>query len=212
MSTSDELVYHRRVLELANLWYYSDIRKTYWERIYDAIFSFLESNKSRTSFESEMKKAMADAFVEAAEQAWEDAGAELPLDDDALDYVRGVQEGQLGYIGDLFAHLLMTRKELKDMAQFAAQDIAGSRADGYARTLDAVYANVKILAKPNIMLTFEGTDGAESCTDCSRYKGERHRAKWWVAHDAVPPSRNFECGGYKCQHHLVDDEGNLYTI
>lgn len=209
---SADFEHHRRVLELANLWFYSDIRRTYWERSYDAIFEFLTGKSSRTKFENDMKKAMVEAFVAAAEQAWQDAGAELPYDEDTSAYVGGVQSGELGYISDLFEHLLLLRKELKELAQFTAQDTAASRADGYAHTLDAVYANVKLLAKPNVMLTFAGSDGAESCSDCSRLKGKRHRAKWWVANEAVPPSRHFECKGYRCQHVLVTDEGNLYTI
>lgn len=212
LSKSADFEHHRRVLELASLWFYSDIRRIYWERIYDAIVGFLKGKSARTAFENEMKKAMADAFVQAAEQAWTDAGAELPLESDALAYVGGVQSGELGYIGDLFANLVLLRKETGELAQFTAQDTAATKADGYAHTLDAVYANVKLLAKPNVMLTFAGSDGTESCADCSRLKGKRHRAKWWVANDAVPPSRHFECKGYRCQHHLVDDDGNLYTI
>jgi hypothetical protein len=211
-SVSTDLEHHRHVLELADLWYYSDIRKTYWTGIYDAIHGFLTGKSARTHFEISMKKAMVDAFVKAAEQAWEDGGAELPLDEDALAYVGGVQSGELGYIGDLFASLVLLRKELKELAQFTAQETAANRADGYAQTLDMVYANVKLLAKPNVMLTFAGIDGNESCSDCRRYKGQRHRAKWWVANLAVPPSRHFECKGYQCSHHLIDDNGNLYTI
>lgn len=211
-ASSTNLEYHRHILELANLWYYSDIRKTYWERTYNAIVEFLQGKSARTKFENDMKKAMVEAFVQTAEQAYEDAGADLPLDEDTLNYVGGVQSTELGYIGELFANLVLLRKEIGELAQFTAQDTAGSRADGYARTLDSVYANVKLLAKPNVMLTFAGSDGAESCTDCLGYKGLRRRAKWWVAKEAVPPSRHFECKGYKCQHHLVDDDGNLYTI
>jgi len=212
LSTPTDFEQHRRVLELADLWYYSDIRRTYWEGTYNAIVDFLKGKSARNAFENSMKKAMVDAFVTAAEQAWTDAGADLPLEDDALAYVSGVQSGELGYIGDLFANLLLLRKEIGELAQFTAQDTAANRADGYAKTLDSVYANVKLLAKPNVMLTFVGSDGNESCGDCQRYKGQRHRAKWWVANEAVPPSRHFACKGYKCEHHLVDDEGNLYTI
>jgi hypothetical protein len=212
-AVSVELEHHRRILELADLWYYSDIRKTYWGQVYDAIYGFLSGESAITKSKNGMKKAMADAFLNASEQAWEDGGAELPIDDeDAIAYISGVQAGELGYIADLFASLILLRKELKEMAPFSAQETAANRADGYTQTLDMVYAKVKLLAKPNVMLTFAGIDGGESCSDCSRLKGKRHRAKWWVAHDAVPPSRHFECRGYRCEHHLVDDDGNLYTI
>ncbi len=52
-----------------------------------------------------------------------------------------------------------------------------------------------------------GDDGAESCADCSKYKDKRHKASWWISHNAVPPNRDFECGGYNCEHYLIDDDG-----
>lgn len=204
-------LYHS-VLELAGLWDYSYLRGQYFSAVYDAVNQYLRGNKAITTYKNSLKNSIASSFQSVAQQAWTDAGADLPLDSDTSSYVDGTISSEQGYVDNLFSRLKILRKEEGDNAEYIASGEAGTAADNWSHTLDILYANVKLLAKPNVMLTFGGTDGSESCTDCKRYKGQRHRAKWWVARDAVPPSRSFKCKGYKCQHHLVDDSGRLYTL
>ncbi|MCJ7533191.1 MAG: hypothetical protein MUO64_19490, partial [Anaerolineales bacterium] len=95
-----------------------------------------------------------------------------------------------------------------DITQYATD-----RANGYTLTLDAIFAEGKLRSRKKVMLTFTGEDGVESCTTCKKYKGERHRARWWISHDLVPypGSITLECHGYQCQHYLEDDSGNRWT-
>jgi hypothetical protein len=70
----------------------------------------------------------------------------------------------------------------------------------------------KLYALGNIPLTFDGEDGEESCDDCQRYKGQRHRRNWWadrglLERDGNP---NYECGRWPaCHHSFKDDSGKV---
>jgi phage portal protein BeeE len=54
------------------------------------------------------------------------------------------------------------------------------------------------------MMEFVGNDGAESCSDCQRLKGQRHRHSDWVEKGYAPPyGDNLDCsGGGLCEHYL----------
>jgi len=187
---------------------YPQVRQTYYEDVFAAVFDYLDSAGAVTSFRNAMKRAMVNAFGPTAEIAWEDGGGTLPVDEEVSAWVTSMIDGELGYIDELFQKLKQTRKG-EDVQKVA---IAQARAEGYAGTLDKVYNYVKVAAAGNTMLTFAGDDGAESCTDCSKYKGKRHKAKWWIQNNAVPPNRDFECKGYNCRHALVDDSGKVWTL
>lgn len=204
----------RRVLELT-LAEYSKVRADYWSQIYDVVYEYLKSDAAVTAYKGRMKRAMTEAFPKVGDIAWEDGGSELPLDASANEWLTSRMNAELGFIDNTFASLKLLRDELKDTPkelEEAAIHQAFTRADGYANTLDSVYSTIKAMAAKNMMLTFVGEDGQESCSDCRRYKNKRHKASWWVAHDAIPPNRAFECHGYNCQHVLVNDKGDLFTI
>lgn len=70
----------------------------------------------------------------------------------------------------------------------------------------------KMYALGNIMLTFDGDDGMESCDDCQRYKGQRHRRDWWAKRGLLERNgnQNYECGRWaNCQHDFRDDKGEV---
>lgn len=190
-------------------WSYLGIRNEYYSVIVHTIENFLLGHIDRPAGRKTMGDAMRDAYADTANEAWKDGGAELPLDRQAKEWLDGRVMAESGYIYSLFSTLEMMKGELSS-AEILAE--ATKRADGYCQSLDAIYANIKVMAAGNKMLTFAGDDGDESCKDCKKYKGKRHRAKWWFAHNAVPPCRDFECGGYKCQHFLQDDEGHPFTL
>jgi hypothetical protein len=67
------------------------------------------------------------------------------------------------------------------------------------------YDGGRVSADGNGMYEFTGEDGAESCSDCQRLKGQRHRMKDWTRKALRPrvDTSAFECGGWMCQHVLV---------
>jgi hypothetical protein len=70
----------------------------------------------------------------------------------------------------------------------------------------------KLYALGNIMLTFDGDDGAESCDDCQRYKKQRHSRNWWADRGLLERNGNpnYECRRYSaCHHSFFDDSGKM---
>lgn len=187
---------------------YSSIRDRLYDAVYNAVSGFLGSSSQTGTYSRPMSTALSAAYIDAADAGYQDGGGSLPLDDDTAAWARAELDAQFGFVDSLFETLKALRKE----GDFDAETEAMARAEGYCQSLDMLYSGAKLRAAGNTMLTFAGEDGAESCKDCSRYKGQRHRASWWVAHGAIPPSRDFECKGYNCLHMLVDDEGNEFTI
>lgn len=202
----------QKVLELT-LAEYSKIRADYWATTYDVVYEYVTSSSAVTAFKSRLKRAMVEAFTKVGDIAWQDGGNKLPLDEDTNAWLTSKMNAELGYIDNTFETLRLLRKEeTEETIQDVAIHQAFSRADGYANTLDGLYSSIKVMSAGSRMLSFVGEDGDESCGDCRRYKNKRHKASWWVAHDAIPPNRNFECHGYRCQHVLVTDKGELFTI
>lgn len=72
------------------------------------------------------------------------------------------------------------------------------------KSLNSVYELGRAQADANGMYEFDGDDGAESCADCQRLKGQRHRLKDWNKRQWNPNQSGFkaECGGWRCQHLL----------
>lgn len=187
---------------------YQPVRDDLWAATYDAVMGYLSSNAQIPTYRLPMVTAVSQAYLAAADLAYVDGGGSLPLDDDTASWVRAELNAQFGYIDSLFETLKQLRKE----EGVDAIHEAFRHADGYANSLDSLYNNVKAAGAGNKMLTFDGSDGRESCSDCQRYKGKRHRASWWRSHDAVPPNRGFECHGYHCAHRLYTDEGEEFTV
>lgn len=186
---------------------YEAVRQSLWASVYDAVIGFLSGNSQVGTFSRPLVTSVAQAYLAAADIAYVEGGGSLPLDEDTAAYVKGEMDAQFGYIDSMFA----TLKELRKEGDFDAIHEAFARANGYANSLDSLFNYVKVAGAGNKMLTFDGSDGKESCSDCKRYKGKRHRASWWRSHDAVPPNRSFECHGYHCEHRLYTDEGEEFT-
>jgi hypothetical protein len=187
---------------------YPAIRSTMWAKVYDNVYGYLDSTSNITKFRDAMVFAVSEAYMNTLETAWIDGGSQPPIDDDTVEWAKSELSSQLFYVDSLFSVLKQLRKEGDvDLINTAFQ-----KADGYASALDAFYNYVKTSAYGGRMLTFVGSDGRESCSDCRRLKGQRKRASWWTSHEFVPPSRHFECRGYNCDHYLVDDAGNVFTI
>lgn len=190
---------------------YASIRERLKQAVSDAVAGFLDSNQQAGTAARTMSTALSSAYIDAADTAYQDGGASLPLDEDTAAWARAELDAQFGYVDSLFETLKALRKE----GDFSALDEAAARAEGYANSLDGFYNDVKLRAAGNKMLTFtQVRDTNDSCDTCVRLRGQRHRASWWVAHDYVPPTGGgLDCsGGGKCGDALVDDDGEEFTI
>lgn len=188
---------------------YPQIRQAYYERVFVAVYDYLDSDKSITAFKNDMLNAVNTSFPATADVAWEDGGGTLPIDPKISEWVAAAQEAEAGNIGMLFQNLKALRGD-EDLQKF---EYATARAEGYASTLDRIYSYVKIAAGKDVMLTLVGEDGTDSCDECQKYKGKRHRASWWVKYNLVPGIGSaYSCGGWRCQHTLVDDKGIIWSL
>lgn len=187
---------------------YPGTRSDYWHAVYDEVYGYLTGSRPVTTFVQRLTTAAASAFIGAADAGYEEGGASLPLDDETSAWLRGAIDAELSHIDDLFERLSQEWEGLDPAAE------ATSRAEGYVQTLDAVFSEAKIRAAGNQMLTLDGDDGKESCAECSKYKGQRHRASWWIRNGLVPApgNTNYTCGNYNCDHRLFDDDGNDFSI
>lgn len=187
---------------------YSSIRDQYIEEIADAMGGYLEGSGAVTSYRNAMSRAAVEFISDAFYAGYEDAGGE-DIESEDEEWLTARIEQEVGNVGSLFQSLRGIRSEGD------VEDVAADKAEGYARSLDAVYNEGKLRGNKNKMLTFEGDDGEESCDDCQRYKGQRHSAKWWLNHSLIPGqpgNSNFACQGYRCQHFLEDDDGDEFTF
>ena len=195
--------------ELKQAGFYQAIRSNLWSSIYSAIYSYLVTPDTRiTTYKNSMKQGLVEAIAEAGELGFVEGGGGLPISDYVQGLIASEQAAQLAYVEGLFERL----RELKKETDFDPIEEALNRAEGYCRSLDMLYNAAKLDGSGNKMLVFTGMDGADSCKDCQKYQGQRHRASWWIRHNAIPPNRDFECHGYRCYHILVDDNGVEYTI
>jgi hypothetical protein len=187
---------------------YTSIRAEMSGEIHDAVYDYLTGSGNVTAYRSAMALAVSAAYIAAADAGYQEGGGELPLDADTAAWARGQLDAQLGFIDQLFESLRDLRKE----GDVNATAEALARANGYASSLDQLYSEAATRGAKNKMLTFVGSDGKESCKDCKRMKGQRHRASWWIEHDMVPGSSAYECGGWQCEHYLETDDGERFTI
>lgn len=207
-----DLEQSKKILELT-LGDYSNIRGDYWARVYDATYDYLTSNDRITVYKNRIKKAMTEAFNNAADVAYQDGGGTLPMDEDTQAWVATRQAAEFAYIDILHQNLKALREDEDFNPETDAVHEAFLHADGYAKTLDSIYSNVKVMAAKAKMLTLVGEDGVNSCAECQKYKGKRHRASWWIARNLVPGKGSaYTCGGWRCMHVLVDDQGMLFTL
>lgn len=183
------------------------INATYHDAITSALSKYFEGGTiagPRNTF----RQATAEAFYDVFYLGWADGGGGTP-DSDGIAWLDARIQQEYGYIEMLFQEA----RELKKEEDFDWFSWVTARADGYTNTIKELYNSAFARASKDIMVTFDGDDGAESCIDCMKYKGQRHRLSWFVKRNAVPPfGTGLEChkGGH-CRHGLFDDNGNKVT-
>ena len=195
---------------------YAPIRSEYYMATAGTIREYLYTKGANTlRFTQRFRAFIAEYLPMAFNQGYTDGGGEPPVEPEDADWLSAKIDGEKTYAAILFAQL----KELKTLAEEEGdsvfEGVPERHADGYCRTLDGVYSEGKIRGAKNKMLTFGGRSGRESCPDCQRLMGQRHRAKWWKAKGLIPGqpgNRNFSCGGWQCEHVLFDDRGEIYNV
>ena len=188
-----------------------DANAAYHDVISESLTGYFEEGGNVSSYKNEFKRATLDNFYDVFDLGWVDGGGELPIDDDdANSWLEARVNQELGFIDGVFQEA----KELRKEEDFDYFSWITSRADGYTRTLTEVYNQARLRVSKDVMVTFDGDDGEESCSDCQKLKGVRHKISWFIKRNYVPPhGSGLECGrGGRCQHGLFDDSGEQITI
>src|SRR3990172_480225 len=135
-----EVIQHLSPTTLKALSGYDAIRYIMHSAVFDAIEGYLIGSGNVTTYRAEMAAAISQAYVETADIAYEDAGAELPLDAETAAWARAELDSQLSFVDQLFEGLRELRKE----GDVNATAEALARANGYANSLDALYTGAKM--------------------------------------------------------------------
>ena len=185
----------------------AEINAPYHDAVTETLVTYFEGG-SVTGPRNRFRQATASAFYDAFYLGWAEGGGGTP-DKDGLSWLDARISQEYGYIDMLFQQVKELRKE-EDFDFFAW---VTARADGYTNTVREVYNAAAMRSSRDIMVTFTGSDGGESCPDCQKYKGQRHKVSWFVRRNAIPPfGTGLECHpGGRCRHYLADDKGNQVT-
>ena len=188
----------------------TSIKARYHDAITEALINYFEGKGSVTVPSNKIKQAAAQYLGESFNLGWADGGGGGIPDDDARDWYVARLDMEFGYIGVL----LQEAKELRKEDDFDYFSWLTDRADGYTRTTREFYNEGKLRSSRDVMVTFVGDDGAESCPECQTLKNQRHRVSWFVRRNFVPPhGTGLSCHrGRYCRHFLQNDKGERVTV
>lgn len=187
---------------------YPPIRAAYFAEIYDAVEQYLTSDRKVTAFRNKAAQAVSEAFTDAVYEGYQQVGAELPLSDDVAAWLSERIGEERTNIEALFDRLKTDRQNADPIAE------AMGRAEGYARTLDALYAEAKLRGMKNQMVTWNLGQTERHCDTCSKLAGKKHKISYLIANDYIPrkPGAGMDCNGYNCDCTITDKNGNEVTI
>jgi len=183
------------------------INATYHDAVTAAMVTYFEGGIV-TRPRNQFRQATAAAFYDMFYLGFADSGGGVP-DTDSIAWLDARISQEYGFIDMLFQQI----KDLKKEEDFDAFAWISARADGYTNTLREIYNSAFARGSKDVMVTFTGDDGAESCDDCQKYKGQRHRLSWFANRNAIPPfGTGLQCHpGGRCHHYLVKDDGTQVT-
>jgi hypothetical protein len=138
-----------------------------------------------------------------------EGGIDAPDDDD----MQTAQEALDSWTAEQFEFVNQFAKDAAEAKKnTAARDGILARIPLWVDSLRNFGEAGKLYALGNIALTFDGDDGEESCDDCQRYKGKRHRRNWWADRGLLERNgnMNYECERWdNCHHSFYDDDGKV---
>jgi HK97 family phage portal protein len=167
-----------------------------------AIKAALNGHMNRRQWGIEMRRIVLRGINAAYRDGLKAGGVDDEPDQAEQEKITELNLNQREYINNLSARLFKDEAVTPEMAEQRAQMWWGNSIQ------PAYYAGFESAAK-NQMVEFVGDDGKESCPDCQRLKGQRHRLKDWTRKNMVPQQdgESYECGGWQCQHYLAAIEG-----
>lgn len=186
------------------------ISNAYRDRLYNIVYDVFRTGDAIDMRRSH-KALLKDMSAKAYEEGWREGGidqAELEPEDRSA-YDEAIDEfyaSQREYV-DSFA-----KDAARGRLNEAERPAILARVPLWVDSLINFGEAGKVAALGNVALTFDGDDGEESCIDCQRLKGKRHRRNWWAERGLLERNgnSNYECGRYSaCHHSFYDDRGKV---
>ena len=171
--------------------------------------TYLNTKGARvTKYRNQAKQTVASGFIDAFYAGYFSVGKNDKVDSESVKWLASKQNAEIGHVHSAF-------DSLREFKNDGDTGVAQEYADRYTDTLDGIFMEGKLRGDTKIMLIFSGTPGEKSCKTCIKWDGKRHSAEFWVKRGLIPGqpgNPNFECGGYRCQHGFIDDDGNQYEF
>lgn len=186
-----------------------DYRNTLENLVVDAA-NGLYANR-RSSFVQQMQTAIIDSGQSAYVEGLGEGGREPPTiekDDEAA--IRDWTLSQTDSSGS-FADDALAVAKLDGDERTAARNAMLTRVGQWVESLAQLGRLAELNASGQDMyLTYDGEDGLESCAQCQKFKGQRHKKSWWESRGLLARfgNPNFDCGRWEnCHHNYYDDAG-----
>jgi hypothetical protein len=175
---------------------YDGIRNEFVSNLTDLIGAGLNDDVSRRRFGTVMRAQLRRLGQKAFEAGLSDGGVSEPMDDEDLMVLQAWVQDQSSYVtrfADEVYKAGITPAQVHQRANMWAN-----------KSLQQMYYSGVGSANKNGMYMFVGDDGAQTCSTCSRLKGQVHRYRDWKRKLLVPrvDTESFECKGYLCRHTL----------
>lgn len=189
---------------------YDGIRTVMRGAIFGSVFGYLSGNGSVADFRDRMITAVSRAYVETADVAYAEGGADLPLDDETAAWARAQLDAQIVFIEQLFRDL----RELRKQEGLDAGAVANRYADSYSSGLDGYANEARLRGSKNIVAVWHLGEAEEHCTTCASLNGKAHRISWYIERDYIPRKNGaaMDCGGWNCTCTLTDRSGKEITV
>jgi len=190
----------------------NEVVRSYRDVLYRLIVDAANGNITRRAFVNDMQQEIIDKATEVyTEGLREGSSGEVELSDTDTATIRDWILSQTSHVGSFADDARAVNLETGD-ARTEARNVIEGRIDTWVNALNQLGLLALANAKGDPMLTFDGDDGKESCKDCQKYKGKRHKKSWWESRGLLPRNGNpnFECGRWdNCKHNYFYDDGSL---
>lgn len=187
-----ERVYGRKALQSTRLDFEGDLE--------ELLNSAVEGTTARARAGIILRALISKYGRRAYEDGLSDGGVKAPPTNSELSEINGMVRDQSAYVTGMMDALYQDG--------LTETEIQGKPDMWFRGSILNFYHQGLLASGDDPLMKFSGSDGAESCPDCKRLKGQVHRLSEYIERNYVPkPGADFECGGYNCEHGLVRATG-----
>lgn len=190
----------------------AEVVRDYENRLTRFAYEVLNSKSDAIDFRRAHKAMLQDMGNRVSVEGWREGGGKAEdFGDEETAYVDDWIRGQQGFVND-FAAWLASTDEDGNRNNEGKRSYLATRIGQWVGALQNLGDILRMKAKGDPFLTFDGDDGDESCDECQEYKGQRHKLSWWEKRGLIARNgnENFTCGRWTpCNHHFYDDNGKV---